>query len=122
MFGGAMRQTGVLTAMCLYALDHHVERLAEDHTRAKRIETALRGCSLFGRIFPVDTNIVLAELSSAAELSAVELRDFLASKNIKVMAVGTNRIRMITHLDVDDNAVSRLIEGMEAAESVLPSQ
>ena len=117
-----MRQTGVLTAMCLYALDHHVERLAEDHTRAKRIETALRGCSLFSRIFPVNTNIVLVEISAAAELSAVELRDFLASKNIKVMAVGTNRIRMITHLDVDDNAVSRLIEGMEAAETVLPSQ
>jgi threonine aldolase len=122
MFGGAMRQTGVLTAMCLYALDHHVERLAEDHARAKRIETALRGCSLFDRIFPVDTNIVLAELSSAAELSAVELRDFLASKNVKVMAVGTNRIRMITHLDVDDRAVSRLIEGIEAAETVLPSR
>jgi threonine aldolase len=70
----------------------------------------------------VDTNIVLAELSSSAELSAVELRDFLASKNIKVMAVGTNRIRMITHLDVDDRAVSRLIEGIEAAETVLPSR
>ena len=119
MFGGAMRQTGVLTAMCLYALDHHVERLAEDHSRARRIETALRGCSLFSRVLPVDTNIVLAEISSTTKISATELRDFLASKNIKVMAVGTNRIRMITHLDVDDVAVSRLIEGIEAAETVL---
>ena len=42
-----MRQTGVLTAMCLYALDHHVERLAEDHSRAKRIEAALRGVGSF---------------------------------------------------------------------------
>ena len=119
MFGGAMRQTGVLTAMCLYALDHHVERLAEDHARAKRIETALEGCSLFVRVLPVETNIVLAEISPAAELSAAELRDFLASKNVKVMAVGSNRIRMITHLDADDAAVSRLIEGIEAADTSL---
>ena len=105
-----MRQTGVLTAMCLYALDHHVERLAEDHARAKRIETALEGCSLFARVLPVETNIVLAETSPAAELSAAEHKDFLASKNVKVMAVGSNRIRMITHLDVDDAAVSRLIK------------
>ena len=114
-----MRQTGVLTAMCLHALDHHVERLAEDHARAKRIETVLEGCSLFARVLPVETNIVLAEISPAAELSAAELRDFLASKNVKVMAVGSNRIRMITHLDVDDAAVSLLIEGIEAADTSL---
>ena len=50
MFGGAMRQTGVLTAMCLHALDHHVERLAEDHARAKCIETRLYGCELFCQV------------------------------------------------------------------------
>ena len=49
MFGGAMRQTGVLTGMCLYALDHHVER-CRGFARAKRIETFLNGCKLFSRV------------------------------------------------------------------------
>ena len=119
MFGGAMRQTGVLTAMCLYALDHHVERLAEDHSRAKRIEAALRECRLFSRVLPVETNIVLAEVSPECGLDAIELKTFLASHNVKVMAVGNQRIRMITHLDVDDVSVSRLIESIEIAEASL---
>ena len=119
MFGGAMRQTGVLTAMCLYALDHHVERLAEDHSRAKRIEAALQGCRLFSRVLPVETNIVLAEVSPECGLDAIELKVLLASHNVKVMAVGNQRIRMITHLDVDDVSVSRLIESIEIAEASL---
>lgn len=118
MFGGAMRQTGVLTGMCLYALDHHVERLSEDHARAKRIETFLNGCKLFSRVLPVETNIVLAEISSDAGLTAQELRDFLGKKNVQVMAVGRDRLRMITHLDVDDGAVDRLCEVIGAAESL----
>ena len=113
MFGGAMRQTGVLTAMCLHALDHHVERLAEDHARAKRIETQLDGCELFRQVYPVETNIVLAEIDPRFEISAPELRTFLASRNVQVMAVGTSKIRMITHLDVDDLAVESLINGIE---------
>jgi threonine aldolase len=113
MFGGAMRQTGVLTAMCLHALDHHVERLAEDHARAKRIETQLDGCELFRQVYPVETNIVLAEIDPRFEIAASELRTFLASRNVQVMAVGTSKIRMITHLDVDDLAVESLINGIE---------
>ena len=118
MFGGAMRQTGVLTGMCLYALDHHVERLSEDHVRAKRIETFLNGCKLFSRVLPVETNIVLAEISPDAGLTAQELRDFLGKKSVQVMAVGHDRLRMITHLDVDDEAVDRLCEVIEAAASL----
>ena len=114
MFGGAMRQTGVLTAMCLHALDHHVERLAEDHARAKRIETQLNGCELFRQVYPVETNIVLAEIDPRFEISASELRTFLASRNVQVMAVGTSKIRIITHLDVDDIAVESLLNGIDA--------
>ena len=113
-----MRQTGVLTGMCLYALDHHVERLSEDHARAKRIETFLNGCKLFSRVLPVETNIVLGEISPDAGLTAQELRDFLGKKNVQVMAVGRDRLRMITHLDVDDEAVDRLCEVIEAAASL----
>jgi len=90
-----------------------VERLAEDHARAKRIETRLDGCELFRQVYPVETNIVLAEIHPRFEISASELRMFLASRNVQVMAVGTSKIRMITHLDVDDLSVESLINGIE---------
>jgi threonine aldolase len=99
--------------MCLHALDHHVERLAEDHARAKRIETQLDGCELFRQVYPVETNIVLAEIDPRLGVSASELKTFLASLNVQVMAVGTSKIRMITHLNVDDLAVESLINGIE---------
>ncbi|MEL6980384.1 MAG: threonine aldolase family protein, partial [Pseudomonadota bacterium] len=66
MWGGAMRQTGVLSAMCLHALDHHVERLAEDHALAGFIAEALAAFSGVARLYPADTNIVAAELSEGA--------------------------------------------------------
>ena len=113
MFGGAMRQTGVLTAMCLYALDHHVDRLAEDHARAKRIERRLSGCELFREVYPVETNIVLAEIDPQFGISASELKTFLAARDVQVMSVGTQKIRMITHLDVDDLAVESLLNGID---------
>ncbi len=114
MFGGAMRQTGVLTAMCLYALDYHVDRLAEDHARAKRIEAVLRGCELFCQVYPADTNIVLAEINPQFGITASELKAFLATKNVHVMAVGIQKIRMITHLDVGDLEVESLLTGIDA--------
>ena len=67
----------------------------------------------------METNIVLAEISPECGLDAIELKAFLASHNVKVMAVGNHRIRMITHLDVDDVSVSRLIESIEVAEASL---
>jgi len=114
MFGGAMRQTGVLTAMCLYALDHHVDRLAEDHARAKRIEMALKKCELFCQVYPADTNIVLAEINPRFGITAPELKAFLAVQNVQVMAVGAQKIRMITHLNVDDLAVESLLVGVDS--------
>ena len=114
MFGGAMRQTGVLTAMCLYALDHHVDRLAEDHARAKRIEMALKKCELFCQVYPADTNIVLAEINPRFGITAPELKAFLAVQNVQVMAVGAQKIRMITHLNVDDLAVESLLIAVDS--------
>ena len=69
-WGGAMRQSGVLAAMCLYALDHNVERLADDHRLARRIGERVGGVA---GVLPVETNIVILHLSNEAPDSATVL-------------------------------------------------
>ena len=62
-WGGAMRQTGVLTAMCLYALDNHIDRLADDHALAQFIGVRLSELEIISNILPIDTNIIIADLA-----------------------------------------------------------
>ena len=110
MFGGAMRQTGVLTAMCLYALDNNVDRLCDDHALAQMILGRLADNPIFQSIYPVETNIILARISDQVTLSAAELRDVLAAKGTKVMAVGKKQIRIVTHLDVGTAEANYLVD------------
>jgi len=88
--GGGMRQAGILAAAGLYALDHHVERLADDHTHAKLLAEA---CGLDPS--EVDTNIVVVERSDAAAFVAAA-----AEAGVRVATVGPTAVRMVTHLDV----------------------
>lgn len=111
-WGGAMRQTGVLTAMCLYALDHHVERLAEDHALAKIIGENLSQLPVISKVQPVETNIVIATLSDTAP-DARETADILRSKGVTVTVVGKRRIRIVTHLDVGPEDANVLIGAFE---------
>jgi threonine aldolase len=105
MWGGAMRQAGIIAAAGLYALDHHVDRLAEDHARARRLADGLAQLPGVG-IDPatVDTNIVIAEVADPPALVA-RLRDdgVLAGPG----AAGT--VRFVTHLDVDDQGIERAL-------------
>ena len=80
MFGGAMRQTGVLTAMCLYALDHHVERLAEDHARASGSRPRLRGVRCLRACFPWKQTLCWPKYRLLPSFPAAELRDFSRRK------------------------------------------
>ena len=112
-WGGAMRQTGVLTAMCLYALDHHVDRLAEDHDLAKSIGARLSGLPAVSRVLPVDTNIVIADLAPSAP-DARETARRLRERNVTVTVVGPRRLRIVTHLDVGPADADALIEAMSA--------
>lgn len=96
-WGGKMRQTGVLTAMCLYALDHHDARRAEDYALAKSIGASLAELSAIGRVMLVKTNIVIADLAPRApdaRKTARRLRD----RNVTVTVIGNRRLRMVTHL------------------------
>ena len=104
-WGGGMRQAGILAAACLYALDHHVERLAEDHARAKRLAAGLRAPGV--TVAEPDTNIVIATLEPPNDPARVLAR--LEGKGIRMVGFGTGRIRAICHLDVDEAGVDLAI-------------
>ncbi|MGA9433288.1 MAG: threonine aldolase family protein [Roseobacter sp.] len=112
-WGGAMRQTGVLTAMCLYALDNHIERLAEDHALAKKIGTQLLELPMISEVQPVETNIVIATLADTAP-DARETANFLRSKSVTITVVGKRKIRIVTHMDVGPEDAEALIAAFEA--------
>lgn len=112
-WGGAMRQTGVLTAMCLWALDNHVERLTEDHALATSIGKRLMDLPQIANVLPVDTNIVIADLSPTAP-DARTTAAHLKEKNVTVTVVGAHRLRIVTHIDVGPADADILIDAMAA--------
>ncbi len=108
--GGGMRQAGILAAGALYALEHHVERLAEDHRHAAQLADAIRGIpGLELRPSEVDTNIVIfhvdENLGTAAEFAAR-----LKKRGVLMLAIGPSIIRAVTHLDVPPDGASRAAE------------
>jgi len=107
MFGGGMRQAGILAAACLHALDHHVERLAEDHRRARRL-AALAAVSPGLSADPdgVETNIVLIQVEDPSR-DALSVVAALAERGIRVVPFGPRTVRAVTHLDIDDAAIER---------------
>jgi threonine aldolase len=110
-FGGAMRQAGVLAAAALYAVEHNVERLAEDHRRARALAEGLAGMSAF-TVEPPQTNIVMVDVADDA---APALADLLQEDGVLVHAFGPRRIRAVTHLDLDDADVERALRAFEGA-------
>jgi threonine aldolase len=107
-WGGAMRQSGILAAAGLYALDHHVERLADDHARAKRIADALRGLSSVSWVSEVETNILFFDVAPGGP-TLDRLHAALAARGIDAGQGEGRRMRLVTHLDVDDDAVDTLV-------------
>jgi threonine aldolase len=106
--GGAMRQAGILAAAGLYALDHHRDRLHEDHTRARRL--AARLAELPGlRVLTPETNIVMIE-TTHPELDALRLLASLQEHDVHLSQFGPRRIRAVTHLDVGDAEIDRAVE------------
>jgi threonine aldolase len=105
MLGGAMRQSGIVAAAGLYALDHHVERLAEDHDRARRLAHGLAelpGVELDPAT--VETNIVIFTVPDARAFCAA-----LAAEDVAMSRFGPRRVRAVTHLDVDDEGIDRAL-------------
>lgn len=109
VLGGAMRQSGVLAAAALYALDHHVARLAEDHANARRLAEGLRGIEGVGAIAePIETNMVFFQIDARWH-SAARLCEALAREGVLVLPTAERTIRAVTHLDVGPAEVDRAI-------------
>lgn len=113
-WGGAMRQTGVLAAMCLYALDHNVARLADDHRLAARIGSAIAGLPVIARVHPVETNIVVADLAGDGP-DGRAVAAHLRARGVTVTVVGARRLRIVTHMDVDEAGAEALVAGLASA-------
>ena len=105
MAGGGMRQAGILAAAAIYALDHHVERLAQDHALAQKLGLALAGIEGVS-VEPVHSNIVFVDLAGPAQAKAAGLLAHLQQHGI--LATGLYRLRFVTHLEVD--SVDRVID------------
>jgi threonine aldolase len=106
MLGGGMRQSGLLAAAALHALDHHIERLQDDHALARRLAEGLNGISGLAVEAP-QTNIVFVDLHGDARARAPDLMAHLADSGIR--ATGLYRLRFVTHLDVDAAGVDRAV-------------
>jgi threonine aldolase len=106
MAGGAMRQAGILAAAASYALDHHVDRLAQDHALALRLAQGLGDIENL-RVEAPQTNMVFMDLVGPAREESKALLKHLASHGI--LATGLYRLRFATHLDLDANGVDRAI-------------
>ncbi|HEY6867264.1 MAG TPA: GntG family PLP-dependent aldolase [Candidatus Eisenbacteria bacterium] len=104
-WGGGMRQAGLLAAACLYALDHHLERLADDHRRARALAAGLRA-SPGVRVAEPETNIVLIELEDGG-LERAEMLAALEARGVRMIGFGPRILRAITHLDLDDAGIAR---------------
>jgi threonine aldolase len=110
--GGAMRQSGIVASMCLYALDHHVARLADDHALAQSLGSRIATLDLVEAVLPVDTNIVIFDLKDTAP-AAADLVERLMAEGFLTGAFGPRRIRIVTHIDVDPAAGDALITALE---------
>lgn len=110
LFGGGMRQAGMIAAAALYALDHNVSRLAEDHLHAQRIAEAIRETPGL-KLVPsrVDTNLIWFEVSPTLGTAKDVAAEF-QQRGILVQQVGSNTIRACTHLDVSSPMVEKVVQ------------
>lgn len=105
VFGGGMRQAGIIAAGGMFALKNNVSRLLDDHHRAKKLEGFLTKCTWVDNVWPVETNIVVIEVS--ANYSTQNVLDRLKEKGVLGIEFGDNLIRFVTHLDINDEDIAK---------------
>lgn len=111
MFGGAMRQAGIIAAAGVYALEHHVERLAEDHANARFLADGIAAIPGVKLDPSPETNIVFFDVRGTGR-TAPELVDGLLGRGVRMGAYGRTRIRAVTHLDVNRGGIIRALEAL----------
>lgn len=113
MLGGAMRQAGMLAGAALYALDHHIERLADDHAHARQLAMGLMMAGF--KVEAPETNIVHVDVPEAAAFVAR-----LEGHGVRCFAIGPDRLRLVVHLGVADDDVDTVLQAFERAQSNVP--
>ena len=103
--GGGMRQAGILAAGALHALDHHVDRLADDHGRAARLAAALSALGV--EVTGQHTNMVFVQMAPASTTSLVE---HMAGAGVRLSPGSEGKLRLVLHLDVDDAGLRRIVD------------
>lgn len=116
LMGGGMRQAGYLAAAGLFALEHHVDRLADDHARAKRLAEALEGSAFAREVVPPETNIVLFRPRTPG--TAAQVAASLAERGVRCGDMGADLVRFVLHLDVDAAAVELAADVLQTAQGV----
>jgi threonine aldolase len=112
VFGGGMRQAGFFAAAGIYALDHHVERLAEDHAKAKVLAKELASLGYVSSVLPVETNLVIFKLAAAVDPG--RFLDFLLQRTIQACEIAPQTIRMVFHLDISDPQLDQLLDALRS--------
>jgi threonine aldolase len=112
VFGGGMRQAGYMAAAGIYALENNFERLADDHQHAKQIAAALGKKDFIGKIMPVETNIIIFEISGSYNSQTFCKK--LEEHDILCLAISANQVRMVTHLDITNEMLNSLLKVIEA--------
>jgi threonine aldolase len=112
VLGGGMRQAGYMAAAGLYALENHIQRLELDHIHAKQIAHALIRKNFVGHMLPVETNIVIFEISHS--FTPIEFCDFMKKRGVYCLPISDTQVRMVTHLDVHQHQVKDMLDLIES--------
>lgn len=112
VLGGGMRQVGFMAAAGLYAIDHHIDRLAEDHRRAKEIAAQLNSMECIAHLEPVDTNIVIFKLAEGDKKQTFV--NYLNENQIVISDMGQGKLRIVTHYDYPQEQHQRLLGFLKA--------
>jgi len=111
VMGGGMRQSGYLAAAAKYALNHHVDRMQDDHLRARQLGEALESLEMVENVLPVESNIVIFKLKDGLDVPVVLSE--LQESGIKAVPFGPQNIRMVTHLQIDDDMIQKTLEVLD---------
>lgn len=112
VMGGGMRQAGYLAAAGSYALEHHIERLASDHHRAKTLATALQQYPYISTVSTPETNIIMLQIDP--KVGATAWVNAMATHHIKTVTFGNNMVRLVTHLDFTDAMLERVLTVLDS--------
>ena len=111
VLGGGMRQVGIVASAGTYALNHHVDRLKDDHEHAQIIANALANCSWVNQVLDVETNIIVASLKD--DFEPLKFLHKLEDNGVLAIPFGKGKIRMVTHLDVSSENVEKVVESLK---------